>query len=431
MKKFVFCIILIAFFVSIFPYQGNALTASQVRDQIDETNKQKEILNKEIEKISNQIIEVGKDKNTLASTIKELTLTRNKLLKERDKIQININSTGLAIQNISSDIENKEGIIQISKNSLGKSIRELNQNDDLLPIERLLSVSNFSNFSRDYNNILSINEKVKDNIRILLNKKTELITDKTKKETEKEKLDVLKKDLARKEQVVAATKKEKDSLLLATKNKEAEFEKILAEQIIRKETFEKEIAAYEAQLKILINPKLLPSEGSEVLSWPLSYVLITSSFGSRWGSFHYGLDFRAAVGTSVKAMSDGIVIGTGNTDVACQGASFGRWVLIKYNNGLSSTYGHLSTIDVKKGDKIKNGQIIGTSGGAKGLFGSGSSTAQHLHISVYASDGVEISSIESKRCPGKMLVQPMIKRVGAHLNPILYLPKATADMYKK
>jgi len=79
---------------------------------------------------------------------------------------------------------------------------------------------------------------------------------------------------------------------------------------------------------------------------------ITSPYGPRSDGFHYGIDLRARTPLPVYAMADGVVDGIGDTDVQCSGVSFGRFVLIKYNNGLASTYGHLSLIKVTKGQKV-------------------------------------------------------------------------------
>jgi murein DD-endopeptidase MepM/ murein hydrolase activator NlpD len=122
-------------------------------------------------------------------------------------------------------------------------------------------------------------------------------------------------------------------------------------------------------------------------------------------------------------MAEGEVLGTGDTDVACKGASFGKWVFIKYNNGLSSTFGHLSAISVKKGQKVKAGTIVGLSGN------TGSSTGPHLHVAVYASTGVNVDTVPSKSCGGKIFTQP-IAALNAYLNPLDYLPKTTKDMFK-
>ncbi|MBK5215342.1 MAG: peptidoglycan DD-metalloendopeptidase family protein [Candidatus Pacebacteria bacterium] len=437
MKKFILYTVFIIYCVSLLPLQTFALTAEEVRKQIDDLNSKIEVGDEIIKQYKSQITQTSTQKNTLANLIKELTLTRSKLIKEKEQIQNKISATGLVIKNISGSIEEKEKSLNISKESLIKLIKDLNQNENVPLIERLLSKESFIDFSRDYNNILSINEKIRENIIDVSLTKKQLLSSKTEKEEEQTNLTSLKNTLVQKEQVVNTTKKEKDILLNQTENEEAKYQKLLAEQIKRRDTFEKALEEYEASLKFILNPKLIPKAGSEVLSWPLSSILITSLYGDRcllklYGTCkpHYGLDFRAAVGTPVMAMTGGVVEGTGNTDVACQGASFGRWIFIKHDNGLSSTYGHLSAINIKTGDRVKTGDTIGLSGGTKGVFGSGSSTGPHLHVSVYASDGVSVDTVPSNTCKGKIFTQPIAAKT-AHINPADYLPTITSAMIKK
>jgi len=83
MKKLILYIILIAFCLSIFPFQVLALTAEEVKKQIEDTNGQIDALDKEIKQYQAQISVTSAQSNTLANTIKELTLTRNKLIKEK------------------------------------------------------------------------------------------------------------------------------------------------------------------------------------------------------------------------------------------------------------------------------------------------------------------------------------------------------------
>lgn len=411
-----------------------AVTASEVREQINDINEQIKALDKEIAQYQTQITETGQQKSTLNNAIMELNLIRSGLLLEKNQIQKKINATSLVINEIAGDIGTKEESIQKSEASVKEMLYLLYQTEKNSFVENILSQENLEEISREYNNTLSVNKNIRDNINKLLNQKKELLNSKDEKLNEQDKLNILKKTLTAKETAVLNTKKEKDTLLTETKNKEAEYQKLLAEQLKRKESFEKSIEDYEAQLQFILNPNLLPKEGSGALSWPLDSILITSPYGARWASFHYGTDFRAAVGTSVVAMASGIVEGTGNTDVSCRGASFGNWVFIKYNNGLSSTFGHLSVISVKKGQAVKVGDMIGLSGGMKGVFGSGSSTGPHLHVAVYASQGdgvnkVEVKTVPSKSCDGKIFTQP-ISPLGAYLNPLLYLPKTTASMFK-
>jgi murein DD-endopeptidase MepM/ murein hydrolase activator NlpD len=102
-------------------------------------------------------------------------------------------------------------------------------------------------------------------------------------------------------------------------------------------------------------------------------VEFTSGFGVRVDPFlgrpamHTGLDFRAAAGDPVRATANGKVVSAGWS------GGYGRMVEIDHGNGLSTRYGHLSEINVRVGEPIKIGQVIGAVGS------TGRSTGPHLH----------------------------------------------------
>jgi murein DD-endopeptidase MepM/ murein hydrolase activator NlpD len=102
-------------------------------------------------------------------------------------------------------------------------------------------------------------------------------------------------------------------------------------------------------------------------------VEFTSGFGVRSDPFlgrpamHTGLDFRAAMGDPVRVTANGKVASSG------WAGGYGRMVEIDHGNGLSTRYGHLSEINVKVGDVVKIGQVIGAVGS------TGRSTGPHLH----------------------------------------------------
>jgi murein DD-endopeptidase MepM/ murein hydrolase activator NlpD len=131
---------------------------------------------------------------------------------------------------------------------------------------------------------------------------------------------------------------------------------------------------------------------------------------------HNGVDIRAGIGTPVKTALSGVVWGTGNTDIARGCYSYGKWILIKHANGLTTIYGHLSQIKVVAGDKVITGDVIGYSGN------TGYSTGPHLHFGVYATQGVIMEKYsQSKSC--KTVVLPLADPK-AYLNPMSYLPKS-------
>ena len=188
-----------------------------------------------------------------------------------------------------------------------------------------------------------------------------------------------------------------------------------------KAQFEKDLYAYESQLNLIIDPSRYPSPLNGVLSWPLDNVFITQKFGKTVDSkklyvsgSHNGVDFRASVGTRVKNVLDGVVVGTGNTDAYPGCYSFGKWVMVKHDNGLSTIFGHLSVISSSVGQRLQTGDLIGYSGN------TGYSTGPHLHISVYATQGVRIEKyVNSIGC--KQATLPLAD-VKAYLDPLAYFP---------
>jgi murein DD-endopeptidase MepM/ murein hydrolase activator NlpD len=202
---------------------------------------------------------------------------------------------------------------------------------------------------------------------------------------------------------------------------------MLNENIARQKQFEADLFRLESELKIALDPSLIPPSRPGILAWPLDNVFITQRFGRTSASgrlyasgTHNGIDFRAAQGTPVKAMLSGIVEGQGNTDEQNGCGSYGRWILIKHSNGLSSVYAHLSSSIAKNGQEVKTGDIIGFSGGQPGVFGSGYSTGPHLHVGLFASQGVSIRQFTTSRGCTQMFVP--IADVKAYLDPAVYLP---------
>ena len=104
---------------------------------------------------------------------------------------------------------------------------------------------------------------------------------------------------------------------------------------------------------------------------------ITSSFGMRMHplqkveKMHLGCDFKAPIGTPVKATAEGTVI-----KVQERSTGYGNMIVIEHDESFQTLYAQLSDIHVQHGQKVKKGQVIGKVGS------SGASTGPHLHYEV-------------------------------------------------
>ncbi|MDR4494095.1 MAG: M23 family metallopeptidase [Nitrospirales bacterium] len=110
---------------------------------------------------------------------------------------------------------------------------------------------------------------------------------------------------------------------------------------------------------------------------------ITSKFGPRVSPFtgkkalHAGIDIGAPAGTEVRSPASGKVV------VAAYDGRMGKFIRVDHGYGIETTYGHLSKIYVKYGDRVQRGDLIGLVG-STGKF----STGPHLHYQVAVNDAV-------------------------------------------
>lgn len=416
-------------FLIIFPFVfSSAQTVNELNDKIDQKNTDIVKLEEEIKQYQLELNDLSKQKNSLNVSIKQLDLTKKKLNADISVTQNKIDKTNFKIQELSLNINDKQNIIYNNIDVISSDLRIINQSEQNDALLVMLSENNFTNVWNDIDNIATINDAIVNSTTEV--KRAKIYLEDTRTETTKAKNELLslKSKLSDQKKIVDQNTKEKNKLLTQTKNSETSYQKLLIDRLAKKDALEKEIRDYESQLKYILDPSKLPDGG--VLSWPLDYILITQQFGKTESGkrlyangTHNGADFRASIGTPVKSMADGIIIDTGDTDITCPSASFGKFVFIKYNNGLASTYGHLSLIKVSKGQKISRGEIVGYSGN------TGYSTGPHLHVSVYASDAVKMESRPSQACAGRTYSMP-ISPIDAYLDPLYYLPKTTASMFK-
>lgn len=388
-------------------------------------------LEKEITLYQEELDRTAKQATGLNNALKQLELTDKKLGTDIRVTETKVASAIDAITALKFDIDITGARIADNSKTLKQTLRERYELETYSLAEIMLANPSFSAFW----SFVTYLDKFQTSIRTRLLGLKELRVSLEEKEKrmidEKANLLSYKDRLLDQRDIVEDNKEAKERLLKETKNKESLYEDLLGERIAKKEALEREIAEFEERLRVEIDPASLPETGTGVLSWPFESVFLTQYFGNTpfasanpqvYGNGgHNGIDLRGAVGTPVKAALNGTVVDTGDTDKQCYKVSYGKWVLVRHYNGLTTLYAHLSLIRVNPGDEVARGDILGYSGS------SGYSTGPHLHFTVYATAAVSISQPSGlnkyiSRVCGTYIKLPLSAKNG-YLNPLSYLPQ--------
>ena len=402
---------------------SDADTSSDLQKKIDDNNSAIQSLNAQIQSYQKQIDSLGSQSTSLAQTIKSLNLTKLELETNIKIKEDEITAKNFEIQRLDSQISDKQASIFDDRRYVSQLFAKISQTPDDPFIVDILGSKSISNTFTSLDQLASLQKDIYSHISNLSDDRQKLVDNKTASEKARSDLVALQNDLSSQRKIVVSTAEEQKSLLSETNQSEAAYRRMLADKNSQMEALQEEIQSFESQLHLNIDSKLLPHTGSGVLSWPLDSIRITQYFGNTPfstanpqiynGKGHTGVDFAASIGTPVKAALSGQVIGIGNTDLFKGCYSFGKWIMIKHDDGLSTLYAHLSLQNVNPGDSVTTGQVIGYSGN------TGYTTGPHLHFGVYATQGVELKLFStSKNCKGAVIP---VADYSAYLNPLSFL----------
>ncbi len=410
-------------------------SAADIQKQIDAHNAQVDALNQEIAQYQTQLDATTKKKQTLQNTLAQINLSIKKTTASISVTQNKIGSTQLQIQQLAGGIADTQQAITVGEAGLAQSLRRVNEADDVPLVLQVISSDTAPAAWQDIDAIVSLDQAVGDNIATLSDHKQTLATKKSAVETQQSQLVTQKKTLLAQQGSLSATKGAQSDLLTQTKAQESTYQSIIAQKKAQEAGFEDALSNLKAQLNVAVNPSEITPPGPGILQWPIDGTIrITQYFGNTpfaqsnptlySGHGHDGLDIAAPIGTPVHAALSGTILATGNTDLShstrgqrCY--SFGKWVMIKHNNGINTMYAHLSQISVSQGQSVSTGDVIGYSGE------TGYATGPHLHFGVYVSAVTQIiplgQATRAVGTPCALAVMP-VPPVSGYLNPLNYLP---------
>lgn len=401
------------------PLPASAQTKEELQSQVQDTTSQISKLQDEIKKLESQLTTTTAQKQTLQSTVKGLDLQIQKLQKSLTLTQSQIAQKDKDIKVLGSTISTTEDKISTSQSQVATTLRELDRMSEDAMVTALLGQGTLASFFDEAVSVASVRDELQNHIDDLSALKTNLSTSKKTAEQKRQELAALQSDLTDQKQGVSVVRTTQNTLLAQTKSQESQYQALIAQKKAEEASFEAALIKL-AQGLGQADTTTAPGAQRGVIGWPLATIRVTQYFGNTSfaasgaynGQGHNGVDFAASIGTPVKAVLGGTVqeINQGAVKL-CQ---YGKWVLVKHDNGLTSLYAHLSSISVAKGQRVVAGQTVGLSGD------TGYATGPHLHLTLYVSSAV---TFKNYTCNSGAVAFIPIAPLNAYLNPFSYLPQ--------
>jgi len=345
-----------------------------LQTQIQSSQEVIQNLDAEIQEYQKQLNQVAGERRTLESTVRELNITNRRIENTIQSTSLKIVDTEKNLQNISLSISELEANIDRNKFLITQYIQAVNEMETRPVIFSLAAEKELGEMVRVMNSYQRMRDVFNQEIHRFTKDLERLGVAKKTREEERINFENLIQEKSIEQENIKQVEQEKKKLLTETRSEESEYQKILNEKLALKKQFEESLQAFESELQYVLNPSSYPEPAFGIFSWPLKTVLITQPFGltadskrlysfrtGAWSGRHTGVDFRAN-NNKVYAMGNGTVVDFGNTDLDCPRASFGGWMLIRYDNGLSSIYSHLSSFTAEKGQRVTKDTVVAISG---------------------------------------------------------------------
>ncbi len=338
--------------------EKNLADIQNERKEIKEELSEKE---KEIADILLEIEERNKEITELDKTLEENTKAISEVKEEMDTVQ-------KEIQDLEDKIEERFTILK----DRAKSYQKTGGNRSYLEV--LFGAEDFNDFISRVNAVTAITDSDANLIK-------EQEEDKRKVEMKLEELENLEKELLEIEKLVTEQKEHALKMKEELEDKNDELNELVSNLEMKDDeltTLENKILMQSAVP--VSGSSFNTADGNGILGWPTQGGYISSHMGQRWGKTHKGIDIaRTDRSTSppIYAAESGTVETAGTVN------GYGNTVIINHGNGMKTLYGHMASLNVRSGQKVKRGEQIGVMGA------TGRSTGIHLHFEVHINGSIQ------------------------------------------
>lgn len=365
----------------------NAQIAAK-RKQLDDLRQQASAYQTAVDNSAKQVRDIKTQITTIDSQIAQTNF-------QIELKQTEIDSLELEMKALQQTIDEKTSAINSQKASLAEAIRQLDQNSRTSTLAVLVRNNSLSDFYGQAQAVASISQSLQDTITSLNRLKDELQSKQNQLNEKRDTVQQAKLELEVQKDSTADQRDLKTTLLSSAQNNEAQYDDLLKQSAQEEQQANATITALERQIQQQLNGGTdQPVFTSTGYIWPLQGI-ITAYFHDPTYPFrksigeHSGIDIGVPQGAPVRATADGIVSVV--SDQGFQYSTDGRklrsalnFVGIIHGDTISSRYLHLSKVFVSADQFVKQGDVIGLSGGLPGTAGAGAglSTGAHLHFEV-------------------------------------------------
>lgn len=352
---------------------------SKIQDEIDAAEEELEALEAKKSK-SQEYLNVLQSKITLLQDkIDNLEENKSALQSEIDAIEENITKTESDIKKTQEEIDKKQAEFDESYELYCQRLKAMYMSGSASTLEVLLTCPDMSAMLTRSQMIKSVSEQDSAQLDDLMKKMEEI-------EKEKAVLEEKIKQLNEDKKALEDSKKELQSSIDEISKSKSQLDSEAAEcnELIRQiatdenshreliDTNKERLQQIENEIRNASSQGSGAIQGGGRLCYPTDITYISAGFPAYSdGSYHSGVDFPVASGSNVYAAADGVVTIAKNLNY-----SYGHYLVIDHGDGLSTLYGHNSTLLVGVGQHVSKGQIIAYSGS------TGNSSGPHCHFEV-------------------------------------------------
>ncbi|HBT20864.1 MAG TPA: peptidase M23 [Peptococcaceae bacterium] len=353
-------------------------SGSELSEMRESQRKVQEEIRDQKEKLKDKEVE----EKTLWAQLQNLNSDIEKTENELKDIRGKVEDVEENIAETEKELEKAEERLQERIDIFSVRLKEIYQSGSVNFLEVLFEATSFRDFLVRFHLLEKIAEQDMKLLDEIEKERDKISRKKVELEEQKRELAQLERATRIKREELAQQKNEKENLLADLRTEKATIEKALEELEQASNAIAAKIRAIQARRSSSPGGSSGSAPGAGggfggVLSWPVpGYSGVTSDFGLRvhpilgTRKMHTGIDISAPMGAGVYSAGSGVVIYAGWF------GAYGNTVVIDHGGGISTLYGHLSSISVREGQSVGNQDRIGSVGS------TGLSTGPHLHFEV-------------------------------------------------